>query len=329
MSLTAPDPTGYLFAVNSPIFTFQNTAFGSGEVVATNTTTPFDNDSAKIIYFTPSFKGFQFALSYAPDSTQDRSSFGTGGTNESGQVSNSMSIGGNWFGEFAGFSLSAGGGYSRASSETTNDNPHVWASGINVGYAGFTVGGSIAMADDTTDTGYNGYTVSQATVFDVGVTYSFEAATVGIDWSHGKYDDANDGNSDELDVVNLGTSYMLGEGVGSTTTMAVQPTTTAGRRVWVPLSILIQARSCLADDNAPPLTCCRRPTDRDLSSKGKAYCRKSTNRSRLKCGEVIGPSCLHYTCPRACQVLYPIPSSSPGWRISLQPGKLEAKASAM
>jgi hypothetical protein len=81
MSLTAPDPIVYLFAVNSPIFRFQNTVFASGQVVASSTTTPFDNGSAKIIYFTSSFSGFQFTLSYAPDGTQ--SSFGTGGKNES------------------------------------------------------------------------------------------------------------------------------------------------------------------------------------------------------------------------------------------------------
>jgi hypothetical protein len=212
MAYTAPDPTNYLFGVNSPLFTFKNTG-GTGQVVSTNTTTPFDGDSTKIIYFTPTFSGFQLALSYAPDSTQDRSSFGTGGTNDAGQVSNYMSIGANWSDEFSGVTLGAGGGYSSASSETGGDDPKTWAVGVNVGFAGFTVGGSIAMADDTTDVGYNGYSVSEATVFDLGAIYAFESATVGIGWSHGEYEDATEVGDDELDFVNLGGSYTLGPGV--------------------------------------------------------------------------------------------------------------------
>lgn len=212
MSLTAPDPTNYMFGVNSPVFTYKNLA-ATGQVVSTNTTTPFDGDSAKMIYFTPTFRGFQLGLSYAPDSTQDRSSFGTGGTDEGGQVSNLLSVGANWSGEFGGLTLGAGGGYSSASSETGGDDPTIWNVGVNVGFAGFTVGGSIAMADDTTDIGYNGYTVSEATVFDLGVTYAFESAMVGIGWSHGEYEDSNDGEDDELDNVNLGGSYSLGPGV--------------------------------------------------------------------------------------------------------------------
>ena len=41
----------------------------------------------------------------------------------------------------------------------------------------------------------------------------FEAITVGIDWSHGEYEDSNDGEDDELDFVNLGASHALGPGV--------------------------------------------------------------------------------------------------------------------
>ena len=212
MAYTAPDPTNYMFGVNSPIFTYKNIA-ATGQVVSTNTTTPFDGDSAKMIYFTPSFRGFQLALSYAPDSTQDRSSFGTGGTDEGGQASNLLSVGANWSGEFGGLTLGAGGGYSSASSETSGEDPSIWAVGVNASFAGLNFGGSIAIADETTDIGYNGYSVSEATVFDLGLTYGFEQALVGIGWSHGEYEDSTDGEDDELDFVNLGASYTLGPGV--------------------------------------------------------------------------------------------------------------------
>ncbi len=219
MSYTAPNPTNFLFGVNSPSFTFQSLA--SGQVVSTNSTTPFDGDSSKIIYFTPSFSGFQLAVSYAPDATQDRTGFGTGGTQDT--VSNLGSIGASWSGEFGGVTIGAGGGYSFASAETNgpgpfgnpinDDSPSTWAAGVNVGFGGFTIGGSIAVGDELDSTGYNGYSVTEATVFDVGVTYAFEAVTLGIAWSHGVYQQTSDGEDDDLDFVNLGAGYQLGEGI--------------------------------------------------------------------------------------------------------------------
>jgi hypothetical protein len=69
-SYGAPEASG-IFGVNSPYFTYNNTA--TGQVASTNSTFPnLENDSAKVIYFTPSFGGFQLAVSYAPDGTQDR-----------------------------------------------------------------------------------------------------------------------------------------------------------------------------------------------------------------------------------------------------------------
>jgi hypothetical protein len=211
MTLPAPDPTAYLFGVNSPSFTFLS--LGLGQAVSTNSTTPFDNDSAKLIYFTPTFGGFQLALSYAPDATQDRGGFGTGGSNDPGQAANLWSVGGSWSGEFGGFTVGVGGGYSIASSETGGPDPSIGALGVNAGFAGFSVGGSIAIASDTDEIGYNGYAVNEATVFDLGVTYGFESATVGIGWSRGDYEDSLDGEDDTLDYVNLGGSYTLGPGV--------------------------------------------------------------------------------------------------------------------
>jgi len=202
---TAPDPTGFIFGVNSPTFTFNNLA--TGQAASSNTTIPnLENDSAKVIYFTPSFGGFQLAVSYAPDGTQDRSSFGTGGTDEA-QISNALSIGADYSGEFGGFTIGAGGGYSMGSGENNavGDDPTIWGVGLNVGFAGFTVGGSVAFTD--ADTGG----ADETTVYDVGVTYTIDAITVGLGWSHGEYEQAD--GDDELDHYQLGAAYALGPGV--------------------------------------------------------------------------------------------------------------------
>ncbi len=106
-SYTAPSASGFLFNTNSPFFTFN--ALSGAVVVSSNSTTPnLENDSAKLIYFTPSFGGFQLAVSYAPDASQNGTSFGTPGTQ--GTLSNAVSIGADWSGEFGGVTIGAGGG---------------------------------------------------------------------------------------------------------------------------------------------------------------------------------------------------------------------------
>ena len=213
-SYSAPEASG-IFGVNSPYFIFNNTA--SGQVTSTNSTFPnLENDSAKILYFTPSFGGFQLAVSYAPDGTQDRSQGGTGGTNEA-QVSNAMAIGADFSGEFGGVTIGLGGGYSLANVENNDEDPTIWAAGINLGFAGFTVGGSVAFDDEcdgANSASCNGLSVDEYTVFDVGATYGMDAVTVGAGWSRGKYEDSNDGQEDELDHVQITVGYALGEGVG-------------------------------------------------------------------------------------------------------------------
>ncbi|MCI0430157.1 MAG: porin [Rhodospirillales bacterium] len=220
-SYTAPSASGFLFNVNSPFFSFNATTAAS-VVVSTNSTTPsLENDSSKLIYFTPSFSGFQLVVSYAPDGTQDRGAFGfgTGSTQGGGSgLSNAISIGADYSGEFSGVTVGVGGGYSRASAETSataDDDPTIWAAGINIGFAGFTVGGSIAVGDELGVNGFNGYVVSEATVFDVGATYNIDAVTVGVGWSHGEYDGAfgSTQDGDEADFVNLELGYALGDGV--------------------------------------------------------------------------------------------------------------------
>lgn len=211
-SYTAPDPAGFIFGVNSPYFTFQNLA--TGQVVSSNTTVAnLENDSAKIIYFTPSFSGFQLVASYAPAGSQDATGFGTRSTQQPGRVANAISVGADWSGEFSGVTIGAGGGYSMGSAETSDDDPTIWQAGVNLGYAGFTVGGSVTVGDETGTTGFSGYSADQATVYDVGVTYKIDAVTVGLGWSHGTYQQTSDGQDDDLDFVNLGAGYQLGEGV--------------------------------------------------------------------------------------------------------------------
>ena len=223
-SYAAPTPTPNSFGVNSPFFTFNN--LGAGHVATTvSTFRSLANDAAKVIYFTPSFGGFQLAGSYAPDGTQDRTGFGTGTTGvpgaggalgDCGQISNEWSVGADYSGEFSGFTVGMGGGYSQGSRESSAScealvggdigaDPTLWAVGLNLGFAGFTVGGSILFGEDTN-------LGEQNTEWDVGATYTLDAITLGVGWGHGEYDPYT-GGSDELDHMQIGASYALGPGI--------------------------------------------------------------------------------------------------------------------
>ena len=156
-SYSAPTPTPNSFGVNSPFFIFNN--LGAGQINSTvSTFRNLENDSAKIIYFTPSLAGAQLAVSYAPDGTQDRSGFGTttvaATLAECGQVSNALSIGGDFAHDANGLVISGGGGYSRGEREDAQkcgslpDDPSILALGLNIGFGAIVVGGSVLFAQD-------------------------------------------------------------------------------------------------------------------------------------------------------------------------------------
>src|SRR5262249_7063358 len=94
-------------------------------------------------------------------------------------------------------------------------DPAVYAFGLNVGFSGFTVGGSIAYSKS-----WN-LTSDHSIVFDVGLTYNMDAVTVGIDWSHGLYErhnnpanlDGGAGSNAPLDDAQIGASYARGPGI--------------------------------------------------------------------------------------------------------------------
>jgi len=210
-SYAAPTPTPNTFGVNSPFFTFNNLA--AGQVASTiSTFRNLDNDAAKLIYFTPSFGGFQLAGSYAPDGQQDRTGFGTGSTQACGggnQTMNDWSVGADYSGDFGGFTLGAGGGYSMGEGRCSDDegNPWVGAGGVNVGFAGFTVGGSVLVGH-----GNQGDEIDE-TDFDVGITYTIDAITVGAGWARAYFDDDATDNDDTFDQAQIGASYALGPGI--------------------------------------------------------------------------------------------------------------------
>ena len=215
-ALRAPFAT-VLFMVDSVPFSLNNYQFPPVHAVYTNSTSPWlELESAKLLYFTPIFNGFQLAASYAPDGTQDRSQAGTGGTDEL-QFSNAMSLAGAYNGEVGGVKLNATVGVSKAYSEmSAYEDPFALHAGVNVGIGAFTIGGTIGMGRDLTQAAgsstWNFAAATEADTFDIGGSYSMGHMTFALAWSHGEYKQL-DNETDSLDHIQLSASRWLGEGV--------------------------------------------------------------------------------------------------------------------
>ena len=208
----------------------------------------FDNDSEKISYYTPRFEGFQLGFSYIPELTQDRA--GNVVRYESGVTYNrGIAFGVNFTRAFGPFDVAASGGWQKwrkpdptkattnaagLTSTSTLSDPQAYDFGLQVGYSGFRIGGSYLKAKDyaalgSSGTGcgatFNGPGLTGAvdswahgTSFDVGLTYTFGKAVVGVTYFQGESRSGTalagggDGR-DRLWSLSVGGRYAIGPGV--------------------------------------------------------------------------------------------------------------------
>lgn len=158
-----------------------------------------NNDAQRITYFTPRFAGFQLGVSYARDGQQDSSS--AVDIDAAGTLHDIFDIGANYVNSFGNFDVAIAGRYGFASVASSTLDPEVWALGANLGFAGVTVGGSYANADDQGPSASGDF-------FDVGVSY--ETGPWGFS---GTYANGDLDSNQEQDSYLLGASYKLGPGV--------------------------------------------------------------------------------------------------------------------
>jgi len=211
----APSPTPNTFGVNSPAFTFNNA--GAGHITqSVSTFRSLENDSAKVIYFTPAVQGFRFIGSYAPDATQDRTGFGTSANNNCNQSSEALAGGVSYSGELNGVKVNGGGGYGTADREdgcapgAQLDDPEFISAGIILGFGAIQVGGSILLIEDGP---VLGVPMDESTEFDIGGTYALDGGVlVGGGWGRGEYSRMG-GGEDTLNHYQAGASMPIGPGI--------------------------------------------------------------------------------------------------------------------
>jgi outer membrane protein OmpU len=229
-----------IFGADSPNFNFSNNGVAGarnrniGGYGATNGTCyGVDDKSTKIVYFSPNFAGFSFAASFTPDNTEDtRNTLQGAGTRlkiNDGQNSENLSIGATFTHDFNGVNLVAGGGgtWSFDRENNPNDERRDYNAYAQVGFSGFTVGGALGYRQNRGGDG------SDDLIYGAGVTYNWDAWTVGLGWTHGDYELAQPGETiiavspqaatitstttsdivDHYDVFALTASYALGPGI--------------------------------------------------------------------------------------------------------------------
>ena len=121
---------------------------------------------------------------------------------------NLFAVGANFVESFGEVDVAVAGGYRRAEAADAGgqDDPEQYSAGLNIGFAGFTVGGSFAYEDsDRVTDGWGA---------DVGVSYSTGPWSVGVTGFHSEVDGApGNGGEDELDSIEGGVSYAIGPGI--------------------------------------------------------------------------------------------------------------------
>lgn len=179
-----------------------------------------NNDAKRLTYFTPRFAGFQLGVSYAHDPVQDN--FGPTDKNGPGVTADIFDIGLNYVQSFGDFNVAASARWGTgdqapiAATSRPGGSPTVLGFGLNLGYAGFTIGGSWAESNDT-DGGWN-----DGTAYDAGVSYATGPWTFSFTYFHGENSNYTGAavpagvvfaGVDEQDTFGLGIDYKLAKGV--------------------------------------------------------------------------------------------------------------------
>lgn len=165
-------------------------------------------DSAKIIYRSPRFSGFQIQVNYAPDGSQGNSGDAeiAPGTSDEDVIQFGM----NWVESINGVDIGIGGAYSTSSTQSATledtEGLHV---GANIGISGFTFGASYG---DNFDSGCTkGVACDGGQFFEVAGGYGTGPFGIGIGWFHGENEEA--GFDEEIDVFSITGQYSLAPGL--------------------------------------------------------------------------------------------------------------------
>ena len=240
------------FGVNSPNESFSNVGLGMFRNQFTHVNTPATVGVApvgeigtcygleangdrgnKIEYFSPSFSGLTFGVSFAP---QGASRFAGGGItygtdvkapvftgNGPGAGSNILAVAADYVTNLGDFDITVGGGgewaftmYTPAGG-TTGNKPSWYQGGIQVGYGHWTVGASGAYYVNYLEVGFPATTAfpsDDGWVATAGFNYAVQGVAVGVQGMYSQWGQFGGSVGDEkVWGVSLNTTYAYGPGI--------------------------------------------------------------------------------------------------------------------
>jgi hypothetical protein len=229
-TVLAPGGSG-IFGVNSPFFRFLGgeVPTSAGLLIDNKTVGSFlgDEDALKLIYFSPSFSGFSFALSYAPNDTGGGQGggpqqYGGNTMNNIGGLRDEWAAGAAFDHDFGDFKIHFGGGYSgytlqtcsaTAGSQQCENNPRAWHAGGIVTIGKISLGGGYMGTRLVAPDSIGGK--RDRSDFDVGISYWDASWGVGAQYAR----TVQDGLfvpatvQSDLNTYAVNGSYILGPGI--------------------------------------------------------------------------------------------------------------------
>ena len=203
---------------------FSPNQWGANTLTSNTVCTGVDDsgDAQKILYVSPSFGGFQIALSYTPNGGDQNHTDGVGPHvgmpgNADGESRHNVSVYATYSYEGENWGLTWGGGGSweghvEQTAGPDREEQDFYQTGLNLTFGNFGLGGVFEYFHDLDDQGAND---TSAWVAGLGGSYTMDAWTFGLQYSH--QDRENDGSASadefELDRVVLTTNYALGPGI--------------------------------------------------------------------------------------------------------------------
>jgi hypothetical protein len=223
ISIDSGDMINDLFWANTQATSYFNTALGTTNLRFN------DNDSGKFTYISPRFAGFQIGASYIPqlepgggDNNSSvykirGSAVAVDGLNNFDTGRDGVAAGLNFSENFGGFGVQASVGWMGA--ETSGNDLSAGNAGLQVSYAGFSLGGAVNKAFSGSQAVAAGNNGSETAEFDssswiAGAAYEVGPYKVGISYMRGVADGFSNINKQaRLDQANISGTYTLGPGI--------------------------------------------------------------------------------------------------------------------
>lgn len=173
-------------------------------------------DANKVTYFTPRFAGFQLGLSYTPDVTfNGPNPNGLGLTASNLVIEDVVEVALNYAGAFGGVDVGVSGFYVTGDAPTATgpSDPEEMGLGLNLGMAGFTLGGAWYKSEDLALPSFAlaGTVGAEEEVWTVGLSYATGPWTVGVAYLQDEV--SVPGWSADMTTWQAGGGYNLGSGV--------------------------------------------------------------------------------------------------------------------